>query len=300
MSADQPNQPKLTEITILTHAEAIEGLTDVLLSAGARGVAEQRRPLNVQVVAYLAEDDQLEAHVSAIRARLSDLERQGLRIGPGTIGIRSLEGKAWSEAWKDQFQVLHVTPNLTLLPTWETYEPVEGETVIVLEPGAAFGTGGHPTTRLCLRALVHYMRPGDRIADVGCGSGILAVTGAVLGARDVLATDNDLSALLVAQANAGRNNVSDQIEFLEADLLPDRAGAFDLIVCNIVAEEVIRIAGKLPKALAKGGRFIASGFPTTGLPRVEDALVRARLTLVETPSEEGWAACVGTRQTGSP
>lgn len=73
-----------------------------------------------------------------------------------------------------------------------------------------------------------------------------------------------------------------------------------MIVCNIVAEEVIRIAGKLPKALAKGGRFIASGFPTTGLPRVEDALVRARLTLVETPSEEGWAACVGTRQTGSP
>ncbi len=288
-------ESQYTEITILTHAEAAEGVADILLILGAKGVAEERRPLNIRLIAYLPSDDQLEDRVREIRARLTALENEGLRIGPGTVGVRTLERKAWSEAWKDQFQILKVTSGLVIVPTWEEYEPAEGEFVVLLEPGAAFGTGGHATTRLCLRALVQHLRPGDRVADIGCGSGILAITAAVLGAREVIAVENDRTALPVAQANARRNNVTTQITFREADLLADTAGPFDLIVCNIVAEEVIRLSESFPAMLTKGGRCIASGFVTASIPRVDDALNRHGLRTIETPSEEGWAACVAMR-----
>lgn len=288
-------EPRYTEITILTHPEAVEGVADILLTLGAKGLAEERRPLNVRLIAYLPSDDDLEAGVREVRARLTALEREGLRIGPGTVGVRTLEQKTWSEAWKDQFQILKVAPGLVIVPTWEEYEPAEGEFVVLLEPGAAFGTGGHATTRLCLRGLVQHMRPGDRLADVGCGSGILAITAAVLGAREVVAVENDRTALPVAQANARRNNVTSQITFREADLLSDTAGPFDLIVCNIVAEEVVRLSESFPAMLTKGGRCIVSGFVTASIPRVEDALNRHGLRTVETPSEEGWAACVAVR-----
>ncbi len=290
-------ETQYTEITILTHPEAAEGVTDALLGFGASGVAEERRPLHVRLLAYLPKDDELEQRVRELRERLTALERQGLRIGPGTIGLRTLEERAWSEAWKDQFQVLKVTPGLVIVPTWEEYEPAEGEFVVALEPGAAFGTGGHPTTRLCLRALVQHTRPGDRVADVGCGSGILAITAAALGAREVVATDTDRTALPVAQANARRNNVADRISFKEVDLLSGVGGPFDLVVCNIVAEEVIRLAESfpVPALLTKGGRCIVSGFVTATIARVEDALNRGGLRTLETPSEEGWAACVAMR-----
>jgi len=288
-------EPEYTEITVLTHAEAVEGLTDVLLHLGAQGVAEERRPLHTRVIAYLPKDEELDAHVRSIRERLTSLERQGLRIGPGTIGLRTLEAQAWSEAWKDLFQVFKVAPGLVIVPSWEEYEPEPGEVVVVLEPGAAFGTGGHATTRLCLRGLVQHLRPGDRVADVGCGSGILAITAAVLGAREVVATDNDRTALPVAQMNARRNSVTDVVRFVEADLLPSSSNPFDLIVCNIVAEEAVRLAQELPGLLARGGRVITSGFVVASIPRVEDALARAGLQMAETPSEEGWAACVARR-----
>jgi ribosomal protein L11 methyltransferase len=290
-------EPKFTEITILTHSEGVEGLTDVLLSLGAKGVAEERRPLHVRVIAYLPQDESLDERVRAVRQRLSALERQGLRIGPGTIGLRTLEAQAWSEAWRDHFQIVRIAPGLSVVPSWEEYDAAEGECVVVLEPGAAFGTGGHATTRLCMRAVVEHMRPGDRVADVGCGSGIIAVTAALLGATEVVATDNDASALVAARANAKRNAVEEQIRFVEADLLPDRSDPFDVIVCNIVAEEVIRLAGRLPGLLSKGGRFIGSGFLTTALPRVEDALLRGGLKMLETPGEEGWAASIAARPT---
>lgn len=290
-----PSEPQYTELTILTHAEAVEGLGDILLSLGAKGIAEERRPLQVRVTAYLLADDKLDESVRAVRERLAVLEHEGLRIGPGTIGLRTVGAREWSEAWKDQFQIQQIAPRLIVAPSWEEYEAKPGESVVVLDPGAAFGTGGHPTTRLCLRALVEHLRPGDRVADVGCGSGILAVTAALLGAAHVVATDNDGGARAVALQNANRNGVAGRVEVIEADLVPERASQFDLIVCNIVSEEVLRLARKLREILSPGGRFIGSGFLVTALPPIEDELANAGLRVITTPSEEGWAACVAVR-----
>lgn len=287
--------PEYTEITVLTHPDAVEGVTDVLLDLGVKGIAEERHPLSSTLTAYLPADDSLDDHVRRLRQRLSDLERTGLRIGPGTVRVRTLETKAWSETWKEYFQILKVTPGLTIVPGWEEYKAEEGEFVIVLEPGAAFGTGGHATTRLCLRSIVQHIRPGDRVADVGCGSGILAITAAALGARKVIATDNDRLALEAARANAQRNRVATEIQLMDVDLLTGVSGQFDLIVCNIVAEEVIRLAEQFPRLLRKSGRCIASGFVTDSLSRIEDAFIECGLRILETPSEGGWAACVGVR-----
>lgn len=291
----QPSEPEYTEITVLTHAEAVEGLGDILFTLGAKGIAEERRPLQVRVTAYLLADDKLDESVRAVRERLAVLEREGLRVGPGTIGLRTVGATEWSEAWKDQFQIQQIAPRLTVAPSWEEYEAKPGECVVVLDPGAAFGTGGHPTTRLCLRALVEHLRPGDRVADVGCGSGILSVTAALLGADHVLATDNDAAARAVTLHNASRNGVSGRIEVIDADLLPESALRFDVIVCNIVSQEVIRLARRLREVLSPGGRFIGSGFLVTALPPLEDEIANAGLRVITTPSEEGWAACVAVR-----
>jgi len=290
-----PDEPQYTELTILTHAEAVEGLGDILLSLGAKGIAEERRPLQVRVTAYLLADDKLDESVRAVRERLAVLEHEGLRIGPGTIGLRTVGAREWSEAWKDQFQIQQIAPRLIVAPSWEEYEAKPGESVVVLDPGAAFGTGGHPTTRLCLRALVEHLRPGDRVADVGCGSGILAVTAALLGANHVVATDNDSGARAVALQNAKRNGVAGRVEVIEADLAPERASQFDVIVCNIISQEVRRLTQRLREILSPGGRFIGSGFLVTALPPIEDELANAGLRIVTTPSEEGWAACVAVR-----
>jgi ribosomal protein L11 methyltransferase len=286
---------RYTEISILTHAEAMEGVADALLALGAKGVVEERQPLQVRVIAYFPADEKLEERVRAIRQRISALEKQGLRIGPGTVGVRTVGAQAWSEAWKDQFSVQHIAPGLVIAPTWENYQSKGGECVVLLDPGAAFGTGGHATTRLCLRALVEHIRPGDRVADVGCGSGILAITAVLLGAQEVVGTDNDPAALAVARQNARRNGVESQLRLVEADLLPVARGRFDLIACNIVADEAIRLALDLRSLLKPGGCFICSGFNASMVPMVEDALARAGLRMVSTTGEEGWAACVAMR-----
>ena len=288
-------EPRYIEVAILTHPDAADGLFDVLQSLGARGVAEERGHVNVTVTAYLTADDKTEEKAGAVRARLAALERQGIRIGPGTIAVRTVEPTDWREVWREHFEVLKIAPGLVVAPSWERYEPEPGESVLVLDPGAAFGTGGHATTRLCLRALLAHLRPGDRVADIGCGSGILAIAAAALGAREVVATDNDSSALLVARANAAKNSVTSRIRFAEADLLPTASDPFDLIVCNIVAEEIARLAERFPGLLARGGRFIGSGFLTGTVPAVEDALARGGLQMVETIGEEGWAACIAAR-----
>ncbi len=288
MSATQ----SFLEISILLHPEAVEGMSALLLTLGAKGVVEEPAATQTKLVCYFPNDGQEEPRLEKIRAGIEELRGYGLQVGSGYTSVRVVEESEWGESWKSYFHVSHIAPNLVIAPSWENYQAKPGEHVVVLDPGAAFGTGGHATTRLCLRALAERVNPGDHVADIGCGSGILAIAAAKLGAASVLATDSDPSVLPIAERNAERNGVADHIEFAETDLIPVTRGPFDLAVCNILAPEVIRLTSDLARLLGEEGLFIGSGFVTESIDLVSAALTEAGLEIVDTPQEGDWAAVI--------
>ena len=226
----------------------------------------------------------------------------------GPLEMRWLE-EGWEEAWREHFTVLHVG-RLVVRPSWLDYAPAAGEEVVLLDPGLAFGTGLHPSTRLCLQELERRLRPGDRVLDLGTGSGLLAIAAVRLGAAAVLALDTDLLAVAAARDNAGRNG-TEAIVVAEGSLAPrgglagparaDAAaralwrGRFQMAVVNISAEADAGFAGPLARALAPGGCLVASGFVEGSLDRVMAALAAAGLTVEATEAEADWRAAVATK-----
>jgi len=180
---------------------------------------------------------------------------------PLIVEICPVAQEDWAEGWRQQFHAQPFGPRLVIKPSWEPWPVRKNQVVLELDPGMAFGTGTHPTTRLCLQALAEEfetIHPPGRVLDVGTGSGILAMAAAILGAGRVLACDIDPEACQVAGENASRNDLQQRIEFTTAPLnqLP---GAFDMVLANILAEENIRLAGALVQHLAPGGLLILSG-----------------------------------------
>lgn len=226
--------------------------------------------------------------------------------------IRELAEKDWAEAWKHQYQIQRVGRRTVIVPAWEEYAPAPGEVVIRLEPGMAFGTGLHPTTRLCLRALEAHCAQGGNLLDVGTGSGVLAIAAAKLGTRSVLALDADAGAVSVARENVTMNGVDGRVtvqhgtlpggdavpvHFLAGgglDLLD--TGRFDLILVNILAHVIISLAPALSARLAPGGTVIAAGLIDTQELLVTDAFRAAGLRIVERAQEKDWVSLVARRR----
>ena len=178
----------------------------------------------------------------------------------------------WADAWKRFFRVQHVGV-VVIRPSWRRYRPRAGETIVDLDPGMAFGTGQHPTTRMCLRALQTAMRPGGRVLDVGTGSGILAIAAARLGASEVLALDTEPLAVRVATGNAEANGVAPRVRVLRGTL--DGAIAsrrFDLVLANINAAAILSLATLLARATARDGTLVCSGLLEDGARSVAAVL----------------------------
>lgn len=225
------------------------------------------------------------------------LSRDGTLSEPMT---RTLLHKDWAEAWKEHFPVLHIGQHLVVAPTWREHTPAAGEVVLRLDPGMAFGTGLHATTRLCLVALEGLVQTGDRVLDVGTGSGILSIAAARLGASAVTAVDVDPICVQVATENAQLNGVAAQISASLGSL--DTGGAprvplvqetgFDLVLANILAEVIIDMAGDFPRVLRRGGHLVVSGILAEKADAVAAALEDAGLDLQERLEETGWAALI--------
>ncbi|HEX2572866.1 MAG TPA: 50S ribosomal protein L11 methyltransferase [Polyangia bacterium] len=200
----------------------------------------------------------------------------------------------WRDAWKAHFRPRPVGP-FVLVPSWETYTPGPGETILELDPGRAFGTGGHASTRLCLRALGRLERC-ERFLDVGCGSGVLAIACARRWpeARGV-GIDIDPEALEVSRENAQRNGVEGRIEWPSLQLEAVE-GTFDVVLANLMSELLRELAGALAARVRPGGRLIASGLLAEEAPRVVEALEAVGLTLSATEDEEDWRALVLERR----
>jgi ribosomal protein L11 methyltransferase len=214
------------------------------------------------------------------------------------VQSRRFAEEDWAYSWREYFPVLHIGRRLVIQPTWREYEPDEDEIVLHLDPGLAFGTGQHPTTRLCLEALEDAVRQGVRVLDVGTGSGILAIAAAKLGADSALGLDIEPQAVQAARENAQLNDVADKVRAMEGSLngvLATEPAGFDLVVANISALTICDLAAELVEALRDGGSLIASGFIVENEAAVASALTEAGLAIDRTSADGDWRAVFATK-----
>ncbi|HLC28952.1 MAG TPA: 50S ribosomal protein L11 methyltransferase [Dehalococcoidia bacterium] len=225
-----------------------------------------------------------------------------LQTPPRWRRVRRLREQSWRDAWKKHFGVQRIGRALVVKPSWTHYRLKGGEIVIEIDPGMAFGTGQHPTTAMCLRALEEFVRPGDAVLDLGCGSGILGIAAARLGAARVLALDVDPNAVKAASENAAANGVAPIVEVREGTLAVDasRSGAdspeadeaFDIIAANISALALERLAPALARSLAPDGVLITSGFLADALEDLNRAYGSEGLNIDRVVEDGVWRAIV--------
>lgn len=280
------------EIGVETTGEGAEAVAEVLSRFAPRGVALEAGPEGfgtgiITVRAYIPADDRMPETRRRVEEALWHLSQILPMPAPS---FRLIAEADWAEAWKQHLTILHVGRRLVIRPSWLPYTPAEGEVVVELDPGMAFGTGTHPTTQMCLLALEEHVRTGARVLDLGTGSGILAIAAAKLGAGRVLALDTDPQAVAVARENIHRNGVADRVRVARGSLA-QAIGRFDLVVVNILARVLVEMAeAGLARRLAPDGRLIVAGLLAGQEDEVRDAFQRAGLNVIGRRQIEDWVA----------
>jgi len=317
------NRPLATddwlEFSVQTDREAAEAVSEVFNRFGTGGAvveqvfnepreeADNDVPLTVKtfIPAHDVRIRQTLEQALHLLSRIRDLPEPRIRLLPK---------EEWAESWKHHFCVQHIGERIVIVPSWIEYAPQAREIIIHLDPGLAFGTGLHPTTRLCLQAMEHILKPGDTVLDVGTGSGILSIAAVKMGSPAVLALDTDLLATKVARQNVELNEVSHHVLVVRgsiakspvglalascADVSPPtctlRTGGYDLTVANIIAEAIIELAEALVASLAPNGHLIVSGIIRDRAAAVRVALSTAGLKIVDELQEGDWLALLGRR-----
>ncbi len=214
-------------------------------------------------------------------------------LGSWDFELEEKQSQDWSEKWKEKWDVTHVTEKIAVVPDWIEYNPKPDETVIKIEPGAAFGTGTHQTTQLCMKALEKYMKHSDKVADIGTGSGILAILASKLGASYVFGCDNDENVIPVAKENAAKNDVKCTFECLTADKITDK---FDFVCANILHFVLAQIMSDLKNIMKPGAYLSLSGILDEKKDVVIKAFEKEGLVLVEEISQDQWTSFVVTKQ----
>ncbi|MBI2844297.1 MAG: 50S ribosomal protein L11 methyltransferase [Armatimonadetes bacterium] len=267
----------------------------VRASATAELIPQAPTPEWTRVACYLPVDDRLEGRLERIRERVRWLPETGIGVGPGEITVKWVEDADWENAWRSFFKPVEIGKVL-VKPSWEDVEPGEGRVVVEIDPGMAFGTGNHPTTQLCLLALQKYVREGDRVLDVGAGSGILSIAAAKIGAREVIATEVDRLAVESARGNIHQNRLEHVVRVYETASPGDVAREVDLSVANIVSDTIIQLAPQLAGVIRPGGILIASGIVESRADEVITRLDMEGFEIVEKSKEDGWVVLVGSCQ----
>ena len=299
MDSDAEQEPRWIELAVSLEKTCAEAVADWIMEQGSTGIAEEPdrdHPGRVTLKGYLETGDQAEAALAEIRQRLERVpelfgcERPLLRVS-------GLPEEDWNKKWKSFFQPISVTERLVIKPSWCDYHARPGEVIVELDPGMAFGTGTHPSTRMCLRAideLAARLPSGARMLDVGTGSGILAIAAAKLGLRGIVGTDIDHTAVRCARKNAEANRVAERIEF-STDPLGKVAGVFELVAANILPHILIDLRDALVEHTAEKGYVVLSGILTDKVPAVQAAF-EEKLSFVRRFDDEEWSCLVfGTR-----
>jgi len=293
------------EIKAATSEQAADLVANILIEEGCGGVAitgpsvrasggaelpaDESGPAETLLTGYLPVDDRLEARLQSARDRIRLLPETGVDIGTGEITIKPVEDADWASAWRSYFKPVEVG-NIFVKPSWEDLETTPGQVVVEINPGMAFGTGNHPTTQLCLLALQKFIHGGERVLDVGTGSGVLSIAAAKLGAAQVTATEADPVAAEAARENVHGNGVDANVCIVESQSPASATGEFDLVLANITADAIIGLAAELAHALAPGGFLVASGITGERAQEVGRFLARAGLEIVDKTDDDGWVA----------
>ncbi len=309
---------KWCEISIQTSHEAVELVAEIFRDLGASGVVIEDPELvndyitsgkwdytdipiakETEVVvekAYLPVNGELEGRIQTLQQEIKTLASRGVNTAPAVLTTAELQDEDWSDTWKQYFHTEKPGERVVIKPTWEEYEPKDDEVVIELDPGAAFGTGTHATTSMCIRQLEKLVKPGMTVFDVGTGSGILSIISAKLGAKNIQAVDYDDSVLKIVEENLEQNNVQDIISVAQSDLMQNVHGKAELVIANIIADIIIRLFDQLDEHLEQGGTLLTSGIIED---RIEDVLAAAEkhgYGVVERLENKGWACITFKRK----
>jgi ribosomal protein L11 methyltransferase len=211
---------------------------------------------------------------------------------PYTIAVKPIPDKNWNEEWMKYYKPVHISDHITVVPCWLDYEKREDELIITLDPGAAFGTGTHETTKLCLSALERYTTPSCRMLDIGTGSGILAITSLLLGAQTADAVDIDPLSIKAAHANAALNHVENRLDVKLGNLLDTATGQYQVITANIVADVIISMLPNIKNFMDPSSVLILSGIIKEREHDVLDAINTNQYDIIEHLNDGEWVAFV--------
>ncbi|MCC0642889.1 50S ribosomal protein L11 methyltransferase [Clostridioides sp. ZZV14-6150] len=305
------------EVTIKTTTEAVEAITNILYEQGAGGaviedpkdflfqkkneldwdyveeeVFKKNEEEDVLIKTYVSEEKNVMEFVEIIKQKVLGLRDFGIDIGEGSVSLDQVNEADWANAWKAYYKPTKVGQRVVVKPTWEDYNMQEGDLIIELDPGMAFGTGTHETTSMCIRELEKYVNKDSKVFDIGCGSGILAIAAAKLGAKEVVAVDLDEVAVKVAKENVLENKVEENVSVMHGnltDVIKDKA---DVIVANIIADIIKILAKDVQNFMKEDAIFISSGIILDKVEEVKESLIENGFEIVEVQKLGEWSAIV--------
>lgn len=303
------------EVRVVTKSEALEPVSGIFYGLDCKGVAiedpndileREQGPLTwdfadinvlehkgkVAVVkAYFSEEDNINEILTYINEKMDELKELGIDTGVAKVESEKMFEEDWANNWKKYYKPTKVGERIVVKPIWEEYIAKDDELVLELDPGMAFGTGTHETTRMCIQALDKYVKADSTVFDVGCGSGILAIAAAKLGAKLAVGVDLDPVAVESAKENVGYNNL-DNIEILYGNLVEVIDGKADIVVANIIAEVICILTEDVKRVLKNNGYFITSGIIHDRVDMVTKKLEETGFEVIEINKDGEWNCIV--------
>ncbi len=303
------------EVRVITKSEALEPVSGIFYGLDCKGVAiedpndileREQGPLTwdfadinvlehkgkVAVVkAYFSEEDNINEILTYINEKMDELKELGIDTGLAKVESEKMFEEDWANNWKKYYKPTKVGQKIVVKPIWEEYQEQGDEKVIELDPGMAFGTGTHETTRMCIQSLEEYVKADSTVFDVGCGSGILAIAAAKLGAKMAVGVDLDPVAVESAKENVGYNNL-DNIQILYGNLVEVIDGKADIVVANIIAEVICILTEDVKRVLKDNGYFITSGIIHDRVEMVTKKLEETGFEVIEINKDGEWNCIV--------
>lgn len=305
MTSKQPE--KWLKIEITAPAELTDALSNFLEETGAQGVFSESllppggndlpEPGDLEVIqAFFPADARSEKRISTVRNYLKSLEEIFPDAGAPALATEMISDPDWGEQWKKYFKPVRVCKNIVVKPTWERYAPSSRDIVVEIDPGMAFGTGQHASTRMCMEAIENIILKDRsiqewKVLDVGCGTGILGITAAKMGAQDVICVDNDPRATEIAAENAVINEVNDRLRILNDDAARIREPR-NLIIANLTSKLLVKLRTHLVRLLMPGGYLIISGIIEQDIPAMEKHFIMEPLVKSDRLTEKEWVCYI--------